>query len=597
MTDPEFTSRGSSGSENALASVGRIAGEGPEMSRPAYRSTAPNRDPVARTNIDARHEAGAWVEIRRMQQDLDAVSRRIDAAHRLVAQANRPQNHFLPAGMNPVRAKLGYSFDHLGRQERPQWPVRQQPVLQMHSMRRLPAGTGRRPQTPPIGNPKGVPRLPFGLEIEPSSRESSSVSDSYRGPADATIEAIEQNKNKELDSAVAGTGIPATGTVPVVVGSPGWAAARILAAAGALMSNPVAILAASLLAASTGTLNDDPVDETHDLGDGGTARITGNRADRSRIITVTGGGDPATRLSATLLESVGENAHVLEITGGTADRGALHPSELARIVRRLSTADGLIVSLSRKVGIGHNNPPRDDEIEEGEKAPDTGGGIGGFDWSSDNVEDKEEREPEPPVFWNNDPDPQGEGTTGGPLDWKPPKRREDIRKDGSYRDPDDVEGMRRAEDGEAMIKSRDGKWHRVSQIKRRDNVWKGQWGEAVADKKAADDGWIKIWENTKITGKDFKGPGIDGIYKNPKGPPDYYIAEAKTGRARLGRTKDGLQLDRLWIRNHLQRMVRNREISAAEKRRIMKSYQTLIQRVDDYGNVTLTTPNGQPFNN
>ncbi|WP_150523614.1 hypothetical protein [Roseibium sediminis] len=193
--------------------------------------------------------------------------------------------------------------------------------------------------------------------------------------------------------------------------------------------------------------------------------------------------------------------------------------------------------------------------------------------------------------------PTGEGKKkNGGSDRDQDTEKTDEWPDGSYRNPDDVQGMRRAEDGEAMIKDRNGDWTRVSQIPKTDNVWKGQWGEAVADQKARQDGWEKInGPDTQITGKDFRGRGIDGIYRNPKPPPDYFVTDAKTGKSGLNTTTNGKQLSDKWIKHHLQEMVRNKQLTKDQMDDILESNQPLVQRVTDDGKVKLETKDKTPF--
>ena len=49
--------------------------------------------------------------------------------------------------------------------------------------------------------------------------------------------------------------------------------------------------------------------------------------------------------------------------------------------------------------------------------------------------------------------------------------------------------------------------------------------------------------------------GIDGVYYNPNGHPPYIISEAKYNTAKLGKTKDGKQMNKEWIDNRLLKAV------------------------------------------
>lgn len=56
--------------------------------------------------------------------------------------------------------------------------------------------------------------------------------------------------------------------------------------------------------------------------------------------------------------------------------------------------------------------------------------------------------------------------------------------------------------------------------------------------------------------------GIDGVYYNPNGNPPYIIAEAKYNKARLGKTKDGKQMNERWIDRRLENAVGEEHIAA-----------------------------------
>ena len=68
-------------------------------------------------------------------------------------------------------------------------------------------------------------------------------------------------------------------------------------------------------------------------------------------------------------------------------------------------------------------------------------------------------------------------------------------------------------------------------------------------------GYERISKNI-VTGLGDAGhQGIDGVYYNPNGNPPYIIAEAKYNKARLGKTKDGKQMSKSWVRNRLEKAV------------------------------------------
>lgn len=358
--DPENTSIGSVRSDDELGSAVQSDGERSEDSRISTRPATPNKRSTAGTSAVDRREAEALAETRRLQQEMEFISRRIDATHRLVARASLPRNTYSRAETIPVRANLGRSFDHIGRQRRTQWPVRQPPVLPVRPVRGFPAGLDRRPQAPQTGHPDVGQPLPVGFEIQPSRHENPADRTLYRGSLGTTGEASNRTGNSDILTAAAGTGITLGKGAPAVIKPPGFGLGLKGAVALALaIPAVVAAITTAITAASIGPAGGDAVDETHDLGDGSTARVTGNGDQWDRSIIVSGGDKPETSLTATLLSTTSENEHVLEITGGTADGGNLHPMELLRIVRRLSTANGLIVSLSEEV----KKEPEKDHID------------------------------------------------------------------------------------------------------------------------------------------------------------------------------------------------------------------------------------------
>ncbi|WP_057461295.1 hypothetical protein [Pseudovibrio sp. POLY-S9] len=215
-----------------------------------------------------------------------------------------------------------------------------------------------------------------------------------------------------------------------------------------------------------------------------------------------------------------------------------------------------------------------------------------------------------------------QGTTApdrdkGPAEAKGGKgkksKKEDVWEDGSYRNPDDPGGMRRTSDGEAMIKNKHGEWKPVSDLRsnkeieideqraaegkrqtqsNRHNPWKGQWGETLADQDAKERGWEKInGDDTQITGDGFKGKGIDGVYKNPKPPPDYFVTDAKALGSKVGKK----QLTKKWIKDHLTTMYDKSEITKDQMEDIIDSNKALVQRIDEYGEVTLENKDKTPF--
>lgn len=91
----------------------------------------------------------------------------------------------------------------------------------------------------------------------------------------------------------------------------------------------------------------------------------------------------------------------------------------------------------------------------------------------------------------------------------------------------------------------------------------------------------------RVTGLDDPiHQGIDGVYYNPEGTPQYIIAEAKYGSARLGNTADGPQMSDLWIKgsNRLRKAVGNDLMIDIN----INGYDKWLIRVTNEGNVIKT---------
>lgn len=169
----------------------------------------------------------------------------------------------------------------------------------------------------------------------------------------------------------------------------------------------------------------------------------------------------------------------------------------------------------------------------------------------------------------------------------PKNEKTDVWPDGSYRNPNDPEGVRHAADGSAMIqdpRDPDRKWVRVADMKgpAYNNV-KGNFGEAMGDQDAARRGWKKLdGPNTQIGDK--IGRGIDAVYEDPGPPKEYVIVEDKYDTADLSTLKNGTkQMSPEWIRPRLNKAVGKKQ---ALKIR-MKGYRRVIRRTDPHGNVSI----------
>jgi|GEM_PF-6351139 len=96
----------------------------------------------------------------------------------------------------------------------------------------------------------------------------------------------------------------------------------------------------------------------------------------------------------------------------------------------------------------------------------------------------------------------------------------------------------------------------------------------------------------RLTGeKRWNAPGIDDIYKNPKPPPDYVLAEYKYGGGQLGNTRDGLQMSDDWVHgvntgnDRLKQAVNETEALKIRKAIDSGHVEKWLLRVDEPGNV------------
>ncbi len=126
----------------------------------------------------------------------------------------------------------------------------------------------------------------------------------------------------------------------------------------------------------------------------------------------------------------------------------------------------------------------------------------------------------------------------------------------------------------------------TGKIELKSNKQKGNYGEMKMDKYLEDLGYERI-SLDRVTGLDDPiHQGIDGVYYNPEGTPQYIIAEAKYGSARLGNTIDGPQMSDSWINgsNRLRKAVGNEKMTDI----IISGYEKWLVRVKTDGNIIKT---------
>lgn len=121
-------------------------------------------------------------------------------------------------------------------------------------------------------------------------------------------------------------------------------------------------------------------------------------------------------------------------------------------------------------------------------------------------------------------------------------------------------------------------------IELKTNKQKGNYGEMKMDKYFEELGYERI-SLDRVTGLDDPiHQGIDGVYYNPEGTPQYIIAEAKYGTSKLSILKDGTsQMETKWIEDRLIKMLdRDTMLDIWEK-----GYASILTRISTDGKVTI----------
>lgn len=120
------------------------------------------------------------------------------------------------------------------------------------------------------------------------------------------------------------------------------------------------------------------------------------------------------------------------------------------------------------------------------------------------------------------------------------------------------------------------------------NAEKGNYGEMKVDQDLRKKGYERISKDM-VTNIDQDGrQGIDGVYYNPEGEPQYVIVDAKYGTAQLGDTVDGKQMCQKWIDQRLDTSVGKEMADKIRMEQLLNpdNVGTFVARVDEFGNVT-----------
>lgn len=115
---------------------------------------------------------------------------------------------------------------------------------------------------------------------------------------------------------------------------------------------------------------------------------------------------------------------------------------------------------------------------------------------------------------------------------------------------------------------------------------KGNFGEMAVDQDLRDKGYERVSDDIVTQLRESGHQGIDGVYHNEIGVPQYIIVESKYGTSELNpNTADGKQMSEKWIDNRLDKAVgkENADEIRMEKLTNPDNVGTYVARVDQYG--------------
>ena len=118
---------------------------------------------------------------------------------------------------------------------------------------------------------------------------------------------------------------------------------------------------------------------------------------------------------------------------------------------------------------------------------------------------------------------------------------------------------------------------------------KGNYGEMKADLDMLDKGYVRISEDGVTDLSKPLGRGIDGVYQNPDGKPQYIILEVKYGESQLNVTKDGKQGSDGWIDiTRLNDAVGKEKANEIREAMVNDDVGVVEARINQDGHVTYT---------
>lgn len=117
---------------------------------------------------------------------------------------------------------------------------------------------------------------------------------------------------------------------------------------------------------------------------------------------------------------------------------------------------------------------------------------------------------------------------------------------------------------------------------------KGNYGEMKTDQDLRKRGYERISKDivTSLDNKTHKG--IDGVYYNENGNPQYIIVDAKYGKAQLRETQDGKQMSETWINNRLDQSIGKERADEIRLEKVLNpdNVGSYVSHIDSEGNVT-----------
>lgn len=117
---------------------------------------------------------------------------------------------------------------------------------------------------------------------------------------------------------------------------------------------------------------------------------------------------------------------------------------------------------------------------------------------------------------------------------------------------------------------------------------KGNYGEMKTDQDLREKGYERISKDIVTDLNDIGHQGIDGVYYNPDGIPQYLIVDAKYGTAQLADTLDGKQMSENWIDKRLDEAVGKEMADDIRMEKLINSDNvgSYVSHIDENGNVS-----------